>query len=296
MPEFHDMFWKSLFKNIENLIEFFRFLFGDKVDLLDFKRSSIRTEIYLTKKRKLILDLLLEVPLKNSPGKVFFLIEHKSVRDDGFLIQIHKYKIAVLKWQRKEFGNTFPIVSILFSQGLDGWNPIEVIAELKAPKSAFGPSYRQDISVFHLQGIDPLSEFQSPELRAGFLLLKQIRKPWDEFVEVWKDIQKILGQMEKSKRLDLEERMQDYIFRSRTEDNQFLEDAIMGKKVLTAYERALEKGKLEGRLEGRLEGKLEGRLDTALRMKEEGDSIDKILRVTGLTTEDLEKHGMFDSN
>ena len=91
MPEFHDVFWKSLFKNIENLIEFFRFLFGDKVDLLDFKRSSIRTEIYLTKKRKLILDLLLEVPLKNSSGKVFFLIEHKSVRDDGFLIQIHKY-------------------------------------------------------------------------------------------------------------------------------------------------------------------------------------------------------------
>ena len=42
----------------------------------------------------------------------------------------------------------------------------------------------------------------------------------------------------------------------------------MGKKVLTAYERALERGKLEGRLESRL--------DTALRMKEEGDTIDKM--------------------
>jgi len=288
MPEFHDVFWKSLFKNIENLIEFFRFLFGNKVDLLDFKRSSIRTEIYLTKKRKLILDLLLEVPLKNSSGKVFFLIEHKSVRDDGFLIQIYKYKIAVLKWQRKEFGRTFPIVSILFSQGLDGWNPKEWITILQAPESEFGPSYKPDVSVFHLQGIDPVQVFQSPELRAGFLLLKQIRKPWDEFVEVWKDIQKILGQMEKSKRLDLEERMQDYIFRSRTEDNQFLEDAIMGKKVLTAYERALERGKLEGNLEGRLEE----RLDTARRMKEEGFHIEQILRITGLTREELEKHGL----
>ena len=66
----------------------------------------------------------------------------------------------------------------------------------------------------------------------------------------------------------------------------------MGKKVLTAYERALERGKLEGRLEGRLEGEFHKAIETARKMKEEGDSIDKILRITGLSLEDLEKNGL----
>ena len=265
MPEFHDLFWKSLFKNIENVIDLFRFLFGDKVILLDFEKWIPRTEIYLTKKRKVILDLLLEIPLKNSSEKIFFLVEHKSVKDEEFLNQIHKYRIAILKWQRKEFGRTFPIVSILFSQGLDGWNPEERIVELQAPESEFSPSYKSDISVFRLQEFDPIQVFQSPELQAGFLLLKQIRKPWDEFVEVWKRIQGILSQMGESKKLDLEERMQDYIFRSRSENNQFLEDAIMGKRVLTAYERAVEEGVGIGRIEGKLEGEFQKAIETARR-------------------------------
>ncbi len=296
MPEFHDLFWKSLFQNIENIIEFFRYLFGEKVNLLDFEGAILRSEIYLTKKRKVILDLLLEIPMKNSSEKIFFLIEHKSVKDDEFLNQIHKYKIAVLKWQKKEFGRTFPIVSILFSQGLDGWNPEERIAELEIPESEFSPSYKSDLSVFHLQEFDPIQNFQSLELKAGFLLLKQIRKPWVEFVEVWKQIQGILGQMEESKRLDLEERMQDYIFRSRSEENQFLEDAIMGKKVLTAYERALERGRLEGKLEGKLEGRLEGEFqkanETARKLLERGFSREEIIEITGLSLEDLGKNGL----
>ena len=62
----------------------------------------------------------------------------------------------------------------------------------------------------------------------------------------------------------------------------------MGKKVLTAYERALE----EGELKGRLEGKLETKLETARKMREEGDSIDKILRITGLLENQLKEHGI----
>ena len=54
----------------------------------------------------------------------------------------------------------------------------------------------------------------------------------------------------------------------------------MGKqKIMTLYERALE----EGELKGRLEGKLENKLETARKMREEGDSVDKILRITGLS-------------
>ena len=62
----------------------------------------------------------------------------------------------------------------------------------------------------------------------------------------------------------------------------------MGKRVLTAYERALEEGKLEGKLEGRKEKALE----TARRMREEGFNQEQIIRITGLQENQLKENGI----
>jgi predicted transposase/invertase (TIGR01784 family) len=62
----------------------------------------------------------------------------------------------------------------------------------------------------------------------------------------------------------------------------------MGKRVLTAYERAVERGKIEGKLEG----KLEKAIETARQMLEEGFHLEQILRITGLSQEELEKNGL----
>ena len=58
----------------------------------------------------------------------------------------------------------------------------------------------------------------------------------------------------------------------------------MGKKVLTAYERALE--------EGELKGKLENKLETARKMKEFGDTFEKIKIITGLSEDELKENGV----
>jgi hypothetical protein len=42
----------------------------------------------------------------------------------------------------------------------------------------------------------------------------------------------------------------------------------------------------------KLEGKFEGNLESALKMREEGDSIEKIIRITGLSVESLRDHGI----
>ncbi len=62
----------------------------------------------------------------------------------------------------------------------------------------------------------------------------------------------------------------------------------MGKKVLTAYERAVE----EGVGIGKIEGKLEKAIETARKMVERGFSREEIIEITGLSLEDLEKHGL----
>ena len=54
----------------------------------------------------------------------------------------------------------------------------------------------------------------------------------------------------------------------------------MGKRVLTAYERAFEDGEMNTKLE------------TARRMKDEGDTLEKIIRITGLSGDQLRENGI----
>ena len=81
------------------------------------------------------------------------------------------------------------------------------------------------------------------------------------------------------------ENMQDYIFKSRKEDHKQLEEAIVGKRVLTAYERTLE--------EGISIGEMNKALETARRMKEEGFNLGQILKITGLSEDQLRENGIF---
>ncbi len=90
--------------------------------------------------------------------------------------------------------------------------------------------------------------------------------------------------MDAAKRIELEEEMLDYIFRSMVEENAFLEEAIMGKKVLTAFERA--------HRDGELSGELKRKLETARRMVDYGDSLEKIIFIKGLSEAQLKEHGI----
>ncbi len=59
----------------------------------------------------------------------------------------------------------------------------------------------------------------------------------------------------------------------------------MGKqKTLTLYERALE--------EGELKGKMEKALETARKMKDEGFNPEQIIRITGLSKDQLKENGI----
>jgi len=287
MPDYHDVFWRLLFQRIDCAIEFFRFLLKENAELLELEKLLPVKDIYYRKK-KLLYDILFEIPIRNSKDKVYFLLEHKSRRANDFELQIMKYKHILHKWQKKEFGKLSLIVPILFYQGLDNWDPEFELEEVRKLRNPFFSETKEDILIFDLGKIDPIRNFVNPELKAGMLLLKIIRDPLDEFIDGWNKIREILNSLEESKRIDLEEEMLDYIFRSRTEDNDFLEEAIMGRKVLTAYERALEEGKLEGRLEGKFETKME----TARKMRDYGDSLEKIFIITGLSESQLRENGI----
>jgi predicted transposase/invertase (TIGR01784 family) len=281
MPDYHDIFWKLLFQRIDCAIEFFRFLLKEKSELLELENLVFIKEIDYRKK-KLMYDILFEVPIRNSNEKLYFLLEHKSRRANDFTIQMMKYKLVIHKWQKKEFGRMYSIIPVLFYQGLENWDTENDLKEIKALNNPILSGQREEFLIFNLQKIDPVKDFVSPELRAGLLLLKIIRYRWEQFIEGWDKIRDILNPMEESKKIDLEEEMLDYIFRSRSESRELVEEVIMGKqKTLTLYERALEDGKLEKAVE------------TARKMKDEGFNPEQIIRITGLSENELKENGVF---
>jgi predicted transposase/invertase (TIGR01784 family) len=283
MPDYHDIFWKLILLRIDCAIEFFQFLLKEKAEFLDLENLILIQEIYYRKK-KLLYDILYEIPIRNSSEKLYFLLEHKSRRANDIELQIIRYKQVIHKWQKKEFGKLFPIVPILFYQGLDNWDPESELEEERNLKNPILSKDRQEILIFDLGNLDPQSTFKSPDMKAGLLLLKIIRDPWNEFIEGWNQIREILNSMEESKRVDLEEEMLDYIFRSRFENNDFLEEAIMGRKILTAYERALE--------EGIEKGEFRNKLDTARKMHTKEFPVSDIREITGLSEVELRENGI----
>ncbi len=62
----------------------------------------------------------------------------------------------------------------------------------------------------------------------------------------------------------------------------------MGRRVLTAYERAVE----EGIQEGKREGELSAKLDTARKMWERRFSLHEISEITGLSEVQLIENGI----
>jgi hypothetical protein len=122
MPDYHDIFWKLLFQRIDCAIEFFRFLLKEKSKLLELENLGIIQEI-IYRKKKLLYDILYEIPIRNSNEKLYFLLEHKSRSSSDFQIQMMKYKQVIHKWQKKQFGRMYSIIPVLFYQGLEIWDP-----------------------------------------------------------------------------------------------------------------------------------------------------------------------------
>ena len=173
MPDYHDIFWKLLFQRIDCAIEFFLFLLKEKSKLLELENIGIIQDIYYRKK-KLLYDILYEIPIRNSNEKLYFLLEHKSRRANDFIIQMMKYKLIIHKWQKKEFGRMYSIIPILFYQGLENWDPEDDLNEMRNLNNPILSGQREEFLIFNLQRIDPERDFVSPELKAGLLLLKII--------------------------------------------------------------------------------------------------------------------------
>ena len=86
-------------------------------------------------------------------------------------------------------------------QGLDTWDIESEFEEIRKLSNPILSGTKEEFLIFDLQKIEPIKDFVTPELRAGLLLLKIIRFPWEEFIEGWNKIRGILNSIEDTKRI-----------------------------------------------------------------------------------------------
>lgn len=67
------------------------------------------------------------------------------------------------------------------------------------------------------------------------------------------------------------------------------------EEIMTTYDKLIEKGQEQGReaglMEGESRGTIQGKIESARRMLEEGFKVEVIVRITGLSEDDLRQAG-----
>ena len=89
--------------------------------------------------------------------------------------------------------------------------------------------------------------------------------------------------MNYAKRIEILRNLLEYLYRARNDAEKYSAKEIT-QGIEEEYMNVLD--------EIREEGKLENKIEVAQRMREEGDSLDKILRITGLSEAQLRDNGI----
>jgi predicted transposase/invertase (TIGR01784 family) len=127
-------------------------------------------------------------------------------------------------------------------------------------------------------------------------MIQIIRELPDEFNIHLKEIYTSLREETNyAKRIEILRNLLEYLNRARNDAEKYSVKEItqsIEEEYMNVLDKIREEGELKGKLEGKLEGELNKALETARNMRGEGDSIEKILRITGLTKDQLRENGI----
>ncbi len=306
MPDQHDRGYKALFSNhrfMEQLVT--SFIHEDWVTQVDFSKASLVDKSYVTRQfKKLESDLIWKLPLKDSGAVyLYMLIEFQSTVDYWMSYRMLRYVIefygGLLKAKPKpeRLPAVFPL---LVYNGDPRWTDPEQFSALVDPRIAgeYIPQFRyyklaanefapERLAAMHnlvsalflvdtsdvdemqdrIQEIVSILEEEQPEVVNEFIrwLYAHFEDPvpqWADDIRTLKEVPTMLATAIKKK-----------------EQEWFKEGLVLGQ----------EKGRNEGIALGEEKGRIEERRETARKMKQEHVPIDIIIRVTGLSREEIEK-------
>ena len=295
MPSSHDLFIKGILSNQTEAIDFFDGSLPESITkLLQLENLELTKETFIGKNHdESRTDLLYKVPLKTgSSVYIYLLFEHKSYYDPKIFTQLLEYLSKIYNWQFINQENLTIVIPFVFYHGERGWDLGETFLD-NFPLNSIPEEFLKFIPNFAIQLLELKSKgkaFQTRNLalRLYMRMIQIIRDIPEEFKIHLKEIYASLREEKDfAKRIDILRNLLEYLSRARNDaENYSVNEIIQGIEV--EYMNFLEKIREEGELKGKLENKLE----TARKMQEFGDTLEKIKIITGLSEEELKENGV----
>lgn len=276
----------------------FKRIFGEEPNkdlLLDFLNHLLKDE------EGEIVDLSYtkaeQLGLADYSRKAIFDIYCVNKKGEHFIVEMQKAKQNYFK-DRALFYSSFPIQK----QAEKGnWNfklkavyTISILDFVFEEDKKDKDKYRYNVK---LTDIDTCKTFYNKltfiylEMPKFVKTIDQIETPFDKWMYVLKN----LSNLERMPS-NIQNKIFDKLFsvaeiaNFSIEQNQEYQDSLKGyRDYKNTVNTSHEEGKKEGIVEGKIAGVIEGKTAVARLMKLDGDSVDKIIRYTELTADDIEK-------
>nr|WP_235595279.1 Rpn family recombination-promoting nuclease/putative transposase [Leptospira noguchii] len=299
----HDRLIRETLQNKEDAISFFKNSLPEKViELLDLNRLELTQSSFISENLKEEqTDLLFQIPLKSGKkANIYLLFEHKSYLDDSIFSQLLGYISAIYKSLYRADKKYSVVIPFVFYHGERTWtlgNSFQnrfILSKNEEVFKKYIPDF--ELELFDLSKVD-LSRLESITLR---VILGVVQKIWEgdtSFLSHLGEVFELLtGLKNESKRVEIFQKLFLYIFNVReiepTEITSLLSHSRYNREYEDLAMTTAEKLRKEGEIKGEIKGKIKGKIEDAKIMFKEGFELNVVLRITGLTEQELKDHGV----
>ncbi|QDK24184.1 Rpn family recombination-promoting nuclease/putative transposase [Leptospira weilii] len=277
------------------------------VKLLDLENLELSESSFISEELKQEqTDLLFQIPLKSGNKlNVYLLFEHKSYLENAIYIQLLGYLTEIYRNQQRNEESLSVVIPFVFYHGEKEWklgdrflDQFVLTSQEAEILKDFIPDFRIDL--FDLKGIELKEKLESITFQVTLGVVQKIREGDLEFISHLPGLfSLLLGIEEESKRVAILRKLLLYIYWVRDLKPSELKGVLQRSKLeqyeeltVTTAERLISEGIQQGIEKGVQQGKIEGKIETARNMLSEDIQLNVVLRITGLSEQDLKNHGL----
>lgn len=298
----HDKFFKDVFQDRENVIDFIRGVFPEQIknklnlDTIDIDNSSYVDE----ELSEIFSDIVYTCQYDGKTNiRISLLFEHKSYFDKYHKIQVLKYMVRIWESARKNRSELSPVIPVIVYHGSEEWHirPLsECFIITDDYLKLFIPDFDYILSDFSRYTDDEIknSLFSRVSLETAILLMKNIhdedslRKNLQDYLE----ISSLYFREEKG--LIFMRSLIHYLYGAGDLSAKEVIGAMAaitsegGTTAMSTATRLMEMGELKGIEKGREEGIETERIRTIKKMLMKGLSMEVIMEITELSAAEIE--------
>ncbi|ULH29306.1 Rpn family recombination-promoting nuclease/putative transposase [Leptospira weilii] len=300
----HDRLIRETFQDKKEAVIFFKnTLPPEVVKLLDLENLELSESSFISEELKQEqTDLLFQIPLKSGNKlNVYLLFEHKSYLENAIYIQLLGYLTEIYRNQQRNEESLSVVIPFVFYHGEKEWKLGDRFLDqfvLTSQEAEILKDFISDfrIDLFDLKGIELKEKLESITFQVTLGVVQKIREGDLELISHLPGLfSLLLGIEEESKRVAILRKLLLYIYWVRDLKPSELKGVLQRSK-LEQYEEltvtTAEKLISEGIQQGIEKGVQQGKIETARNMLSEDIQLDVVLRITGLSEQDLKNHGL----